>query len=248
MSFDLQRLAVASLIFLVIVTAPVRGQKTGALEDDFNYSELVGKAYGLDQELVNGVQYYNRYRASLGHPYFLGDMFQMGSATIRGRNYSDVKLKYDLFSQHLEVEYQDFSGGEKQIILVTDWVQAFLIGQHQFQKLNLEEDQNKYYQVIKMDCFTCYVHWSKERIPLKGSTTHSGEFAEAKRTLFLEMDRNIKGFKKRKQFVSLFPVERQKQIKRYMKKIGFQIRNATPDEMILHMNAVCNYLNDGGPP
>ena len=110
MSLDLQRVAVATLIFLVIINAPVCGQKTGALEDDLNYSELVGKAYGLDQELVNGVQYFNRYRATLGHPYFLGDMFQMGSATIRGRNYSDVKLKYDLFSQHLEVKYKNYLG------------------------------------------------------------------------------------------------------------------------------------------
>ena len=68
---------------------------------------------GQDQELVNGMQYYNKHPRSLGHPYLLEGLVHQGSVTIRGKLYSDIWLKYDIHAQQVEVEYRTMNGARE---------------------------------------------------------------------------------------------------------------------------------------
>ena len=58
------------LFLLFLIQAPLLAQEEG-LEQNSLFASLVEWAYGQDQELVNGLQYYNRHPRSLGHPYLL---------------------------------------------------------------------------------------------------------------------------------------------------------------------------------
>ena len=242
MKLLMQKVAFAIFLFVHIFLSPVFGQQSTSQVDHGSYAQLVNKGYGLDQDLINGLQYYNKHKLSTGHPYYQNNQFRKGSISIEGEIFSDVSLKYDIHSQNVEMEYENLSGGSNQVITIFDRVDAFILGEYQFQKLSFEEGSAKYYQVISTACFTIYVFWEKELLPLNGSTTHVEQFADAKHTLWLDLDGVLSPFNSRKDFSQRFPEEDQKEIKRLLSRNQFRFRTAQVDEIIHNMESVCNLL------
>jgi len=75
MRLDTLKVAIGTNLFFLFAT--LAGQGT--------FPDLVENAYGLDQVLVNGIQYSNRYMRSEGNPYFQEDSFKNGSISINGK-------------------------------------------------------------------------------------------------------------------------------------------------------------------
>jgi hypothetical protein len=244
MNLLMQKVAPAIILCFFIYLFPVFGQQNGPLADPGSYSQLVKKGYGLDQDLVNGLQYYNRHLYSTGHPYFQNDQIKKGSITIKGKIFYNVKLKFDIYSQNVELEYENISGGRNQVITIFDQVDAFTLGDFQFQKLIIEEGDEKYYQVISTACFTVYVFWEKGLLPLNGSTTHVEKFTDAKHSYLLDLAGELTPFNSRKDFSECFPEEDQKEIKRLLSRNQFKFRTAQVDQIVRNVEWVCNLLND----
>ena len=238
----MQKVALTIFLCVHIFLPPVFGQQNISKADHSSYAHLVNKGYGLDQDLINGLQYYNRHTLSTGHPYFQNNQFRRGSITIKGEIFNDVRLKYDIHSQNVELEYEKFSGGNNQVVTIFDQVVAFKLGEYQFQKLSIEEKSENYYQVISTACFTIYVFWEKELLPLNGSTTHVEQFADAKHSLWLDLDGELTPFNSRKEFSECFPEEDQKEIKRLLSNNQFRFRTAQVDEIIRNVELACNLL------
>ena len=244
MNLLMQRLALAILLCLHIYLLPVFGQQKIPPAEHAGYAHLVKKGYGLDQDLINGIQYYNKHTLSKGHPYFQMDQFNRGSISIKGETFDDVRLKYDIHSQNVELEYETLSGGSNQVITIFDQVDAFILGELRFQKLNIEEGSAKYYQVVSTPCLTVYVFWEKKLLPLNGSTTHVEQFTDAKQTFWLDLDGELTPFNSRKDFSECFPEEDQKEIKRLLSRNQFRFRTAQVDEIIRNVELVCNLLKE----
>ncbi|MCK4745443.1 MAG: hypothetical protein KAT15_00330 [Bacteroidales bacterium] len=238
MNFDVLKTAAGVSLFFVF--SILTGQGT--------FPDLVDHAFGLDQDLVNGVQYYNRYLRSQGHPYFLEDRFENGSVTVDGKLYQDVKLKYDLFSQRVELEYKTFSGGDNRLITVAEHMDAFRLGLYKFSRLELDGTTARFYQVIASDHFTCLVHWQKKLIPINSSTVYIEQFTKPSRTYWLELDGRTEPISNRKTFAKLFPLDKQQEIRRLIRQKHFSFRNATPDEIIRLIHEVSDLVKTGVRP
>ncbi len=238
----MQRVALATFICFIIIQVPLSGQQLNADASPDDFTDLVKNTFGLDQELVNGEQYYNKHPRSKFHPYFSEPGFQFGSVTLRTKIYKGVRLKYDLYSQHVEIEYENIVGGNNQVISVTDWVEAFSFGNFQFEKLNLEGEEDMFYQVIDTDHFTCYIYWEKGLVPINGSTTYTEQFTDEKRTLYLLLNKKPVGFSSRSDFAGHFPEANKKEIKKALKKSQFKFRTASPAEIVRMMESVSNIL------
>ena len=243
MTFDVSRaLATATLLFC-LVQFPLHGQESSA-DSPPGYAELVDWAYGQDQELVNGLQYYNRNPRSLGHPYLLEGWVHQGSVRIRGKFYNNIWLKYDIYAQQLEVEYQTINGADNQVILVSDRVNEFYIGSYYFKKLKLEEelDDEQFYQIIGGGRLVWYIRWDKKLVPISGDPRFIEEFTSPKRNYLLELDGSVHPFSNKKSFVDLFPESVQKDIKKLIKSNQLQIRGASTEQLELFIMAASNIL------
>ena len=84
---------VIGLLFIVWII-PVNGQQN-------SFTAQVSKAYGPSQELVNGLQFYNKHLLVQGHPYFLDESFVNGYVILNGQEFSNVRIRYDIYSQHV---------------------------------------------------------------------------------------------------------------------------------------------------
>ncbi len=243
MTFDVPRaLATATLLFC-LVQLSLHGQESSA-DSPSGYGELVNWAYGQDQELVNGLQYYNRNPRSLGHPYLLEGWVHEGSVRIRGKFYDNIWLKYDIYTQQLEVEYQTINGAENHVILVIDRVNEFYIGSYYFKKLKLEEelDDEQFYQIIGGGRLVWYIRWDKKLVPISGDPRFIEEFTSPKRDYLLELDGSVHPFSNKKNFVDLFPESVQKDIKKLIKSNQLQIRSASTEQLELFIIAASNIL------
>lgn len=244
MIFSMQKIALANMICIAFFVGPAYAQSAGV--DPTDFVNTVRKEYGLDHELINGVQYFNRYSRSQGHPYFLSTDYRIGSLTLEGRAYADVSLRFDIYSQHVELRYKNFSGGGNEIVAVYDKVDAFTLGAYQFRKMALEADEYKFYQVLSTGCFSCYIYWEKDLQPLNESFTYINQFNDAKRSLWLDLNGAIYAFSSRKDFSGLFPETQEKEIKRLLSKNKFKFRSSSVDEIIRNLEAVCGLLEEEG--
>jgi hypothetical protein len=243
MIVTMQKIALATSICLMFHVAPLYAQSTDAQE---HYANLVRKEFGQDHELINGVQYYNRHNRAQGDPYFLVPVYQTGSLILEGREYPDVSLRYDIHSQHVELQYRSFSGGANQLVTVTDHVDAFTLGSYHFRKMTLEQDREEFFQVISAGCISCYIHWKKELLPFNGSFTYIEQFSEAKRSMWLDLNGELYPFSSRKDFAGCFSDVQRKDIKRLFARSNFRFRTATVDEIIRQLDAVCQLLEEKG--
>ena len=59
--------------------------------------------------MVNGVKYEYPFINSGGHPFLGEDKFFIGYVVINGRQYTDLKIKYDICIQKIVLNYTFFS-------------------------------------------------------------------------------------------------------------------------------------------
>lgn len=222
----------------------LRGQNTAA-DPMKKYVKLVVQTYGQDQELVNGMQYYNRHPLSMGNPYLLEGRMSLGSITIRGESYQDVWLRYDIHSQQVEVEYQTINGAGNQVILVSDRLDKFTIGELFFRKMTIDMEREQIFQVIDAGRLIFYISWEKRLVPVSGNSKFIEEFTSAKRSYQLEMDGSVHVFKNKKRFIKLFPEIIQKDVKKLFRKHNIYFRTASPAQLERFMQEVSGLLNKG---
>lgn len=238
MRLDVLKAAVGANLFFLFAT--LAGQGT--------FPDLVENAYGLDQNLVNGIQYSNRYMRSQGHPYFLEDRFKNGSVSIDGKIYQNVQLKYDLLLQRVEIKHKKYLSGIYRYVTVSDRMEAFSLGEYEFRKLKIQEDTERYYQFINTRHFTCFVHWKKKLIPLDNSVIYIDHFTNPRLHYWLELNGEIIAFNNRRTFARLFPMNMQREILKLFRQRHISFRNVGPDEILRTMEMVANLFNTEGQP
>jgi hypothetical protein len=233
-------------VVLSLVLAPVCGQVVSP-EAPKTYPELVDRAYGQDQELVNGLQYFNHHPRSLGNPYLLDGFVRQGWVSIRGVLYNNVWLRYDIYKQQVEVEYRTLNGADNQVVLVGDRVDHFQMGEHFFRNLSLEGREEQFYQLIGADRMICYISWEKKLVPISGDSRFIEKYTNPKRSYLLELDGEINEFKSKSEFVKLFPEARRKEMKKLVRQNNMQFRIASQAQLNLFLLAASNLLNQEKP-
>jgi hypothetical protein len=187
--------------------------------------------HGPDPGLINGIQFYDMYSQVQGHPYFDREEPQNGSVTLAGKQYGDVSLNYDLYAQHLVLTYQVHSGGVRKIILVPEHTDAFSLGGDHFEKRSPGKAGPLFYQVIKADDITCYIHRRKEMVPTSNDLMYSNYFPESKRKYLLEYGGDLHSFRNRWSFKAIFPGELKKEVRKYLWRNRIVFREATTEEL-----------------
>ena len=246
MSHHIIRATLTAFLVLYCFSTQLLAQEPSE-DQAMGFAELVAWAYGQDQELVNGLQYYNRHQRALGHPYLLEGWVHQGWVNIRGKVYPGTWLKYDIHSQHLEVEYETIGGADNQVVLVSDRLKEFAIAHHYFQRLTLEEGIPKFYQVLGEGRMIWYIHWEKRLVPMSGDARFIEEYTSPKRSYLLKLDGEIYPFSGKKDFVGLFPKDIQKDMKKLIKSNEILIRSASTEQLELFIMAARNLLNGEAP-
>jgi len=246
MLFDVRKAIIVAIFYLPVMQLPLLGQR--GVTPASGYIELVNRAFGQDQELVNGRQFYNRHPSSMGHPYLLQGWAHEGSVTLRGKAYNHIWLKYNIESQQVEVDYKTMNGGDNQVVLVNDRVDEFYIENYYFRRMKLEPEisQVQFYQVLGGGPMVWYIRWEKKLIPVSGDSRFIEEYTQPKRHYLVELEGKVYPFHSEKSFVKLFPKEVQKSVKRLIRSNHLQIRTDPVEKLELFIQAATELMEEGG--
>ena len=204
--------------------------------------EYIDQKQGPDQELLNGQQFYVRHYRLGNHTYLGGEECMQGSVILSGKEYSGLRLNYDIYDQRLVLEYNRTRGGINRIFLDPLLVDAFTLGGLDFKKISLNSKGALYSQVIMTDSLKCYNHWKKELIQERRNPSDYGHFTKPIRTSYLEYNGHIISFTNRRSFASLLPKQMRKGIRRFLWEEGIRFRQASPYEMTRLLSYISGIL------
>jgi len=197
-----------------------------AIDSDGLYSYVLNK-YGIDHELVNGIELYNLYRHVKYHPYYLGEESLQGSVTLSGKRFDHLIINYDIYNQWLVLDYKELSGGINKVILEPLHTDGFQLGGNYFEKLALDDRGLLFYQVIRVNDLTCYIHWKKMMASISNNINFGEGFSDPWRTFFLEYEGTIYPFSNRRNFASIFSGTSGREISVYMRKNNIRFRKVS---------------------
>ena len=235
----LRLLLTISFVLLLTGNGIAQASNSEVPETD-SLSWYIQMKYGLDQELINGFQYYTRNTQIKGNPYFPDDIFYLGSVRLRDVKYDNVQLKYDIYSQHLILAYTDFLERYNQLILNNIHVDSFCLGIYCFHKLSIAGQEERFYQLLKSGPLTCYIHWKRDihSLDYDYDFKYTHEYSSPIGTYYIMFRDQITPFTNRKSFISVFPESLQREIKKYCKQEHLLFKEAGPAEIQNLLNFV----------
>jgi hypothetical protein len=232
----------SALLFLVVALMPA------ILVGQLTFEDLVDRAFGSDQNLVNGIQFSNQYIRIEGSPYFAGapnyieGWFRIGSVCINEQCYEQVRLRYNLYTQKVEIEYVSQEGNLNQILTVPEHIPRFTLEGFEFRRMQIGEDDPMYYMMLSSGSTNCYIGWSKEVL---GGGSSPQRFSEPQRTYWIEHGEQWITFDDKKSYIRAFPPERQKEFKALLKREKFMFNIATTGEMVDMIGETMHMLEEG---
>ncbi len=221
-------------------------------ETDSFAIELMKEAeqkYGLDPELINGEKYHYHYFKASGDPYFefnrnrisavenTGKVYDdaaqdaLASIVIKGKQYLEQHIRYDIYQQLVILDYVDQHGAPASVVLRNNWVEQFDIEGQTFKKFKDQHGKVRFGQVVFEGTVSCVFFWKKEYTPELQNGQNTYSFSEPIREAVLIRDGLSCHFRNRRGFLNCFPAEKRAQVKAYMKEEHINIRKASPDEM-----------------
>lgn len=209
------------------------------------FVEQVDRALGSNQELVNGIQFTNQYIRSEGQPYWINGGFKTGSICIDDHWFEQLQLRYNLFSQKLELGYLTPEGFMNQIIMVPENISAFVLEGYLFRRLLIGTEAASYYQVVSWGTSTCYIAWSKD---LKGSRSSGTSFSQIKRKYWIQQEDQWISFKNQRTFFHAFPKELRSDLKKLLTQHDYSFQSASTKEMVTLLTASFRLLEERGRP
>ena len=200
-----------------------------AFSQPSDLNTYIHEKHGFDQNLINGILYYDKYKNVLNHPFYTGEELLPGSVVISGVSYEDVQINYDIYSQYLVLEYPVASGSSYKIIISPEHTDAFNLDGNYFEKLILDDRGPLFYQLIRVNGLICYIHWEKKKVTKSYQLTDY--FTEPNQRCYLDYYGKLSPFSNRRNFVSLISGVPKKEIKRYIRKNVIQLSDGTPEQL-----------------
>jgi hypothetical protein len=210
-----------------------------------SFVESVDRALGSNQELVNGIQFTNQYIRSEGNPYWISGGFKTGSVCINDQWFEQLQLRYNLFSQKLELGYLTPEGHMNLIITVPENISTFLLVDCVFRRVQIGEEASAFYQVISSGTTTSYIRWSRDLLGTRSSGTY---FGEIDREYWIQQGERWLHFKNNKSYIRAFPKEQRRACKELLRKQNFYFNRATTGQMVEMLLATMRLLEEGSEP
>ncbi|MBN2349219.1 MAG: hypothetical protein JXJ22_10295 [Bacteroidales bacterium] len=223
-------LSIVILGFLITINPQLNAQYIDPvslqnLKINFEY------AYGLDQDLINGFRYRDRYPDADGHPFFGINQFSEGKVIINGKEYRNLLLKYDIVEQDIILQYKNSVNGIEQIQLNTEKIPAFELNGKLFRQYEFPVTGRNYFQQITNGKIQCLYLWEKE-LNISGSANRGYyNYSKQRKRSFLIIEDVLYEYNGLRSFVNLFPSNHQ-EIRRAVKGLNIKIKKASDNNMV----------------
>jgi hypothetical protein len=196
--------------------------------------------YGLNPLLYNGKIYKYFVPENVdGNQYLKGVDFQPGSATLKGIEYKNLLLNYDVYNQKLILKFENEERG-KSIIEVSDaWLEKFALGKQNFKIIADDKNINHIYQVFGTDSIVILYYWRKILTLENVTSTPNYKFLGPERKSMVYMNHFFFKYRNNRGFLRLFDPYKKAIFKKYLHEHRINLKKANDNEIIEFVN-FCN--------
>ena len=207
-------------------------------------SSYFQQKHGVDQGLNNGILYYSKYHYVQYHPYYSGELTLPGSVILSGISYENLKINYDIYSQHLVLDIWDPAGVFNKIILHPQHTDAFHLDGDYFEKMSMDEQGAQFYQLITVGDLSFYIHWEKHMEPTSDNFQYGYFFSDPKRSYFLNFSGKTHPFSNKRTFAALCKGVPKREIRKYMRRNSIRFSKATTEQL----ESLLQFVSSSSPP
>lgn len=223
------------ILFLLLANHALIAQMDSSQQLLFNQIfSTAEKEYGIDQELINGPLYENRNQDVTGLPYLLNYYTNQGSVVYRGKQYSNLNLRYDIYDQQVLLIYL-FDNVEYKLHLQKEFITEFNIENRTFinEAFGADEDA-KFYQVIGEDFpIRVLYYWQKGQSNVYVNNTDIKMFSPEQKETFILFNNKLVRFKGNMSFTRQLKSKSKTATKEYLRKNNIKVTHANDYEMEL---------------
>jgi hypothetical protein len=210
-------------------------------EDLKSFSEYI---YGKDIRLVIGRIYSQPHPKANGNPFIKSTNWMAGSVTVNGKEFSGLKLNYDISQDYL-IYLDESPNREKKIILLNKFnVEGFAVENNKFVALNPEDadnlDEDQYFEIICEGKVSLYNKWTKTFEAVTSQEFPAGRFLDAKIARYLLKDKVLYRVRNRAAFLKIC-ADRKSDLRKYMRKHKIDFRKGSDEplaELIEYYNGL----------
>lgn len=208
-------------------------QVIGQLNAYFN------EMYGLDQKLIRGVQYYDKYPRSMGNAFLGSDDFADGRLVINRVEYDHVSIRYDIYNQQVNLYFNYNPSTANTVILNRDNIEEFEMNGILFRKYFFPETDTSFFQIVKEGKITCLYYWYKI-LSYQTSLKYTYEFSDPQKKSYLLIDSVLYRYSGKRTFIQLFP-DNKSELRKYISQNNIKLRNAS-DPTVKKLIEYCDSL------
>ncbi len=190
---------------------------------------LFDEMYGLDQKLIRGAQYYDKYPGSQGNEFLGSDDFARGRLVINGVEYNHVDIRYDIYNQQVNLQFRNHSSAVNAVVLNNDNIEEFELNGMVFRKYFFPETGTSFFQIIAEGRITCLSFWYKN-LSHRTSVDYVYEFSDSRKKSFLLIDTILYKYSWKQTFIKLFP-ENMPGLRKYINQNNIRLRKASDSTM-----------------
>ena len=202
------------------------------------------KEYGIDQELVNGPLFGIENQNINGLPYLFNYYTNQGNVIYRGRQYSNLNLRYDIYNQQVLLIYL-FDNVEYELHLIKEFITEFKIENRKFinDAFGADEDA-KFYQVIGKDFpIRILYFWQKGLSNVYVNNPDIKMFSPEQKETFILFNNKLLSFNGNSSFTRQFSSKSKAPIKKYLRKNRTKVKQANDYEMELLIEFINTFDN-----
>lgn len=190
------------------------------------------EAYGIDQQLANGIYFEDIWHDAIGHPYFFEDAYVPAGLVYKQKSYTDVPVKYDIYQQRLLVWHND-PHAQYTSVLINDYITEFTINGKLFRRKLFKERAPAFYQVIvDAEPVGCYYTFSRKMDEvITDRDKYVPSFSETTRKNYLCLEGTLSRFRNNRSFARAFPPEIRRDIRHFLKSREIRVDDCTDVEM-----------------
>jgi len=223
------------ILFLLLSRHALIAQVDNAQQLLFNQIfSAADKAYGIDQGLINGPLFENENKNVRGLPYLLNYYSNQGNVIYRGKQYSNLHIRYDIYNQELLLIYL-IDNVEHEIHLQKEFISEFDIESRKFINEAFGADTDaKFYQVIGQDLpIRVLYFWHKGLSNVYVNNPDIKMFSPEQKDQFILFNLKLVSYKGNKSFTRAITSESKPAIKEFLRKNNTNVKLASDNEMEL---------------
>lgn len=190
--------------------------------------------YGTDDLLALGSPYRPVFRRAKGHQYYSSNEVDVsGQLWIKGVQFSDIPLLYDLELDELVGKVLLADSSTATLVFETIWLDSFILHDQLFytaESVITSSDTRDYLAFIYRGSNTFFLEFNKSFIDSYNKSTPYGRYSEQRQRILLLKDNELLNITSPKKLFEIFP-DKKDEIKAYLKSNRIRYRKISPESL-----------------